>query len=328
MWADDLFRKNQGKELEEGDRFQLRKLVKYTNDGIRAGNEATFELGHEMIAYYTRTGKFPGPKKRAQLGARAQQTVRYHVHLYNQTHGGFFSHLNPIKLISAAANVVSKVAPFVEMAVSLVPVAGQIYSVAKAAVNIGTSLAKGRPLTDAFIDSAIGFIPGGAVAQRAARAVIAVAKGRSLTGELVDQLKEQFPGAEHAITVASAMVHGQNLQQAAMAEVKSLAGDQIKALKLPIPEGIHIPYAQQGGFKIAMGVLERTKLPSGVPLTPAAALAIRERLTPVAKLGFDAALRMRTLKHYQAGSRNIPAPMPLLRGATLITSKGLVRLAA
>lgn len=322
--AREAFVKAQGREPTEGDEFQLKKLVRYTRDGLRALNEATFELGHEMIHYYVTTGKFPGFRVRKRLTVKANNTVARHVHKYQEDHPSFFSHLNPVHLISAAANVVSKVAPFVEMAVSLVPVAGQIYSVAKTAVNLGTALAKGRPLTDAFIDSAIGFLPGGPIAQRAARAVVALAKGRSLTGELLDQVKEQFPGAEHAISVAAGMVHGRSLQDAALSEVKSLAADQIRALKLPVPPDVNVPVHELDGFRIGLGVLNNAKLPSGIPLTPTTALAIRERLLPVAQSGFDRAMSMRALRNFRAGSPHVPPPRlePSFRGVTFISEDG------
>lgn len=321
------FEKFQGHPAEEGDKFQIAKLVKYTRDGLAAGNETTFELGHEMLGFYVRKGQFPGKKSRAQLEARARGTVQAHIHAYHEAHsGGFFSHLNPVKLISAAANVISKVAPFVDMAIKLVPGAGQIYSLAKSGVSLGMSLAKGRPITEAFADAAIAALPGGELAQRAARTVVSLAKGRSLTGAMLDQVKEQFPGAEQAIAVAAGIAHGRNLQELAISEVKSLAVDQIKSLKLPIPEGVKVPIQEQGGFKIALGVLQNSKLPSGVPLTPAAALAIRQRLTPVARMGFDRAMGMRAMKHYKAGSPHIPAPAPILRGATLITARGMIAL--
>lgn len=233
-----------------------------------------------------------------------------------RVHHSPFENLSPAKLISAAADVVSAVGPFVDMAVSLVPGAGQLYNAAKAAVNVGIAFAKGRPLTDAFIDAAVGMLPGGAVAQRAARAVVSVAKGRSLTGELLDQVKEQFPGAEHAIAVTAGIMHGRNLQDAAIDEVKSMAADQIKALKVPLPSGIAMPVEMKNGAEIGYGVLHSKTL------TPAAALAVRAKLAPNAQRGFDRVMSMRALKHARRGSPHAPKPLPSFKGATFVTSDG------
>ncbi len=325
-WAAQ-FEKFQGKPPEEGDKFQIAKLVRYTRDGMKASNETTFELGHEMLGFYVRKAQFPGKKSRAQLEARARGNVQNHINAYHASHSSFFSKLNPAKLISAAANIVSKVAPFVDMAIKLVPGAGQIYSAAKAAVNIGMSLAKGRPLTDAFIDGALAALPGGELAQRAARTVISLAKGRSLTGAMLDQVKEQFPGADKAIAVAAGIAHGRKLQDIAIDEVKGLAASQLKGLKMPLPAGIEIPAGMRKGAEYAMGVLHKTELPNGSPLTPAVALALRKRLPKMQRAGFDRVMAMRALKNFRAGSPNVPRPRPLsFKGATLITERGLVLL--
>jgi hypothetical protein len=326
-WAAQ-FEKFQGKKPEEGDEFQLKKLVKYTRQGIAAMNESTFEAGHGMLGFYVRNGKFPGKKSRDKLVARAVGTVQAHVSAYHEEHSSWFSKLNPAKLIAAAGDVISKVGPFLDMAIKLVPGAGQIYSAAKAAVSIGMSLAKGRPLTDAFIDGALAAMPGGEIAQRAARAVVSLAKGRSLTGALLDQVKEQFPGAEKAITAAAGIAEGRRLQDIAIDEVKDMAASQLKGLKMPIPPGVEIPAGMRKGAMYAVGVLNNAKLPNGLPLTPAAALAIRNRLPKVQRLGFDRIMAMRALKNYRAGSPNIPRPRPLTvpRGTPFVTATGVVAL--
>ena len=325
-WAKQ-FEKFQGKPPEDLDKFQIAKLVRYARSGMATHNEATWETGHQLLGFYVRTGKFPGKKTRDKLAAKGMATTQAHVDAYHASHSSWFSKLNPAKLISAAADVVSKVAPFVDMAIKLVPGAGQIYSAAKSAVTIGMSLAKGRPLTDAFIDGAMAALPGGEIAQRAARAVVSLAKGRSLTGALLDQVKEQFPGADKAITFAAGVMHGRKLQDMAIDEVKGFAASELKSLRVPLPAGVDIPPGLKKGAEYAMGVLNKTTLPNGSPLTPAAALAIRNRLSKVQREGFDRVMSMRALRNFRAGSPNVPRPRPLsLRGATLVTSTGLVRL--
>jgi hypothetical protein len=322
------FKKKLGRDPDEGELGRLRYIVKYGMQAHRAPiNETTLETAWLMLGHFLKDpSKGLPPQKYVMnvLGPRAQAVVQQHINAYHAQHSSFFSKLNPVKLISAAADVVSKVAPFVELAVSFVPVAGQIYSVAKTAVNIGTSLAKGRPLTDAFIDGAVGMMPGGAVAQRAARAVVSLAKGRSLTGAMLDQVKEQFPGADRAIAAAAGIVEGRRLQDIAIEEVKGMAGKELRALKMPIPAGVDIPPGMRHGAEVAVGVLKRSQLPNGAPLTPAAALAIRKRLAPAQRLGFDRILAMRARKNFEQGSRNVPRPVPKVpRGTQWVTSQGV-----
>jgi len=321
-----LWQSRQGRPPTPEEYALLAEQVRQIQGGMARHEELTFEHHHFVLDFLTKHGRmptgYPSNDHGENQGLVRQAMARHdaHVQAYDAAHPSFWSHLSPAHLIAAAGNVVSAAAPFVEMAVSMVPVAGQLYSAAKTAVNIGTALAKGRPLTDAFIDSALGFLPGGAVAQRAARAVMAIAKGRSLTGELLDQVKEQFPGADHAIAVAAGIAHGRNLQELAVNEVKNMAADQIHALALPIPPGVEVPANLQHGFRVAMGVLESPTL------TPAAALALRARLGPLEQQGFDRAMQMRVLKHARAGSPHVPPVLPELRGTTLVTHEGPVQL--
>jgi len=151
---------------------------------------------------------------------------------------------------------------------------------------------------------------------RAARTVVSLAKGRSLTGAILDQVKEQFPGADHAIAVAAGIVHGRKLQDIAIDEVKGFAADKIKALAVPLPSGVHMPIEMKNGAEIAYGVLHSKTL------TPAAALAVRVKLAPNARQGFDRVMSMRALKHARRGSPHTPRPVPLLKGATFVTREG------
>lgn len=322
------FVKRMGREPDEGEAGRLKYIVKYAKQGLRAPiNETTFENGHGMLEYYLKDPSRGLPPKKlvnpgGAIAEAARARVQQHIHEYNEAHSSVFSKLNPAKLISAAADVVSSVAPFVDMAIKMVPGAGQIYSIAKAGVSIGMSLAKGRPLTDSFIAATLTALPGGELVQRAARTVVSLAKGRSLTGAMLDQVKEQFPGADHAITVAAGIVNGRRLQDLAVDEVKGLAASQLKTLKLPIPSGVDIPPGLKTGAELAMGVLHSKELPNGSPLTPAAALAVRRRLSPVQRQGFDRIMAMRVLRHERAGSKNIPRRVPSMKGATLFTEDG------
>lgn len=323
------FEKFQGKPPEEGDKFQIAKLVKYTKDGMRAANESTFEMGHEMLGFYVRKGVFPGKKARAQLEARARGSVQNHINAYHASHSSFFSKLNPVKLISAAANVVTKALPFVKTALSLVPGIGTGINMALSAAE---SLAKGRPLTDAFLDAAKSALPGGPVAQSAFTAAVSLAKGQRIDEALLNAAKSNLPPeAQKAFDVGVAIAHGRNIQDAVISEVKNLAADQIKGLKLPIPVGIEVPAGMQNGFKVGLGVLNNAKLPSGIPLTPAAALAIRKRLSVTDRIGFDRAMAMRALKNAKAGSPHVrmPKKRPVFAAeqpTMMVTEAGLVHL--
>jgi hypothetical protein len=322
------FEKFQGKPPEEGDKFQITKLVKYTRGGIAAGNEATFETGHQMLGFYVRTGKFPGKKSRDKLAAKGMATTQAHVNAYHASHSSFFSKLNPVKLISAAANVVTKALPFVKTALSLVPGIGTGINMALSAAE---SLAKGRPLTDAFLDAAKSALPGGPVAQSAFTAAVSLAKGQRIDEALLSAAKSNLPPeAQKAFDVGVAIAHGRNIQDAVISEVKNLAADQIKGLKLPIPPGIEVPAGMQHGFQVGLGVLNNAKLPSGIPLTPAAALAIRKRLPIAQRIGFDRAMAMRALKNYRAGSPHVPRPkhrsLEADQPTVMITEAGLVQI--
>lgn len=328
------FVKRVGREPTEGDEGRLKYIVKYSKQAFRAPiNETTLEAGYEMLGYFLKNpeGGLP-PQKLFKPGGRlaekARATVQSHINAYKASHSSWFSKLNPAKLISAAANIVSKVAPFIDMAIKLVPGAGQLYSIAKAGVTMGMALAKGRPLTDAFVDATLSALPGGELVQRAARTVISLAKGRSLTGAMLDQVKEQFPGAEKAITIAAGIANGRKLQDMAIDEVKGLAASQLKGLRMPLPSGVDIPPGMKKGAEYAMGVLHKTELPNGAPLTPAAALAIRKRLSKAQRMGFDRVMSMRALKNLRAGSPHVPRPRPLTvpRGTPFVTATGVVAL--
>jgi hypothetical protein len=307
-----------------------RRLADYINSGSVKGSEVQFEWGHEIATYWVKNDKYPSAKVRQKLRARAEYAHAYHEYMYKKTHPSFFSQFSPAKLISAAADVVSAVAPFVKTALSLVPGIGTGINMA---ISAAESLAKGRPITDAFAEAAMSAIPGGPVAQTAARTALAIAKGQRIDEAVLSAAKANLPPvAQKAFDVGLAIAHGRNLQDIAIDQVKSLAADQIHGLKLPIPAGIDVPLPEQGGFKIALGVLEKSHLPTGAALTPSAALAIRARLEPAARAGFDRAMSMRALKNLRSGSPHVPRPklerraaQPNLRGAWFVTSDGRVQ---
>ena len=327
------FRKKVGREPDESEVKRLQYIVKYSRLAFRAPiNETTLETGHLMLAYYLRDPSrgLPPQKYVANvLGPKAQAVVRSHKESYAAAHSSVFSKLNPVKLISAAADVVSKAVPFVKTALSLVPGIGTGINMALSAAE---SLAKGRPLTDAFLDAAKSALPGGPVAQSAFTAAVSLAKGQRIDEALLSAAKSNLPPeAQKAFDVGVAIAHGRNIQDAVISEVKNLAADQIKSLKLPIPVGVEVPAGMQNGFKVGLGVLNNAKLPSGIPLTPAAALAIRKRLSVTDRIGFDRAMAMRALKNYKAGSKNVPRPKKKLvfaveQPSMMITESGLVHL--
>lgn len=327
------WQKRNGSDPPANVRKLLAEQIRKIKEGMALHQELTFEHHHEVLSFVVQHGKNPTgyPSndigENARLVQKAIATVHAHEKHYDDTHPSFFQKLNPAKLIAAAANVVSSALPFVKTALSLIPGIGTGINMALSAAE---SLAKGRPITDAFADAALAAVPGGPVAQTAARTALSLAKGQRIDQALLESAKANLPPvAQKAFDVGLAIAHGRNLQDVAIEQVKNLAADQIHGLKLPIPSGIDVPLHEQGGFKIALGVLEKSHLPSGVPLTPAAALAIRSRLEPAAKAGFDRAMSMRALKHLRAGSAHVPRPRiakrstaPHLKGATFITADG------
>lgn len=327
------FKKKLGRDPDEGETGRLRYIVKYGMQAHRAPiNETTLETAWLMLDHYLRDPSKGLPSQKfvmKVLGPRAQGVVQQHINAYHASHSSFFSKLNPVKLISAAANVVTKALPFVKTALSLVPGIGTGINMALSAAE---SLAKGRPLTDAFLDAAKSALPGGPVAQSAFTAAVSLAKGQRIDEALLSAAKSNLPPeAQKAFDVGVAIAHGRNIQDAVISEVKNLAADQIKGLKLPIPVGIEVPAGMQNGFKVGLGVLNNAKLPSGIPLTPAAALAIRKRLSVTDRIGFDRAMAMRALKNARAGSPHVrmPKKRPVFAAeapSMMITEQGLVHL--
>lgn len=327
------FEKVTGRPASDDEKRVLAQEVRMINGGVRRLEELTFEHHHGVVEFFAKYGRLPSHYPRSnttgengQLVRAAMDRVAQHVDKYHADHPSFFSHLNPVKLISAAANVVSAALPFVKTALSLVPGVGTGINMALSAAE---ALAKGRPLTDAFVDGLKSAIPGGPIAQTAFNTAVGLAKGQRIDEAALNAAKAELPPvAQKAFDVGLAVAHGRNLQDVAIDQVKSLAADQIKGLKLPIPDGVKVPIHEIGGFKIGLGVLKNATLPGlpHVPLTPAAALEIRNRLTPAAQAGFDRAMGMRAMKHYRAGSPHVPKPQPSLRGATFVTRDGARRI--
>jgi hypothetical protein len=157
---------------------------------------------------------------------------------------------------------VRDIAPYVKTVVSFVPGVGTGVA---AAIAAGTAIAEGRTITDAVKESVLAAVPGGDLAQMAARAAAKIADGGSLTTATLDAVKSQLPsGALEAVDVLQRVAKGQNVAVAT-----------VNALKT------RLPAEAQHGIDLA---LEAAK---GGNLKTAVLHAVRANLPPAAQKGLD-----------------------------------------
>ena len=201
----------------------------------------------------------------------------------------------------------SSVASYVTIVTSLVPGIGQVGAGILGALAAANALAQGQSITDSLINAAeqaaMAAIPGGSVGnvvKKVAAEAIAAAKalmsGDSLDQVALDRIRAQLPAeAQKALDVTVALAHGKKLQDIVVDNVKQFGADQLGKLASRGGELLaHSPALQQAakdlkgtaesGFKLATGTLAHTGI------SPAALAALRDKLDPSGKVGFDKAI--------------------------------------
>jgi hypothetical protein len=221
-------------------------------------------------------------------------------------------------------DVITTVAPFIQMGLSFIPGIG---TVASAAIGAGIALAEGRPITDALIEAARGAFPGGPIAAKAVetavRTIANLAQGQSLDVALVDGLRKSLSKTEQmAFDSAVALAQGKKIQDIALAGVGAIspaAGTVLTAIAdgRSLDAGL---LAQAGAAQAGLSPEARTAMSAVTTLaqkgsiTEAAANAARSRLPPNARAPFDAALaiaqkrdpRQAIIQSHQNTSPNTP----------------------
>lgn len=205
--------------------------------------------------------------------------------------------LSQLKDQLASAHTVSQYAGLIT---SAVPGIGQAVAGVDGALAAAYAISQGMPVTAALIDAAksaaLKALPGGAVVQRAASEAFeigkALANGQSLDKIALDRARANLPPeAQRAFDVGLAVAQGKKAQeiltQGVLALAPKLSGDGAKLLAAsPILSraAIALSGPSREGFAIASGLLAR----QGVP--PVAVAALRNRLTPAQRIGFDKAV--------------------------------------
>lgn len=217
------------------------------------------------------------------------------------------------------------VAPYVQTVIGVVPGLG---TVASGAIGAGLALANGQPITQALVAATKGALPGGPLAQSVfsvaesaiqgkpiaeiglsaipgmndtqRKAIVAavnvakdVAKGKKVTDTVYQNAMKQLPNeAQKALTIGIALGHGANLQKTLVKNVKL---DDVKAFgslggkiapKNPVfNAGLNTlkDVKVKTGFKVGMGL-------STAKLKPIDIVAVRAKLPPKQKKGFDMAM--------------------------------------
>lgn len=198
----------------------------------------------------------------------------------------------------------SNVAQYVAVVASFVPGVGQIGAGISGALAAANALAHGQNITDAIVqgveDAALSAIPGGSVGKivrKAAEEAIAVAKGiiagKSIDHIALERLRSQLPAeAQKALDLTVAVLQGQKLQNIIVDGVKNFGpealgklastGNEIIKMSAPLQNAAKgLVGKAEEGFHLATGVLSRTGIP------PAALTALRAKLDPEGRVGFD-----------------------------------------
>lgn len=206
-------------------------------------------------------------------------------------------------------------APYAQTVVSMVPGIGSGVSGAIAAAS---ALAQGRPISEAAMAAVKGALPGGPLASAGFDLARKVASGQNVAASALSAARDQLPKeARAAFDVGLALTQGKKMQDALVSAVANLT-----------PAGM-VPFAKVGaaltnlapnmkalrtalsmkekmGFDIVNGVLAH----SGVP--EHALLALRQKLGPEAKRGFDAAIATQAKLVKKGALRSVP---PMIKDA-------------
>lgn len=233
------------------------------------------------------------------------------------------------------------IAPYAATVVSMVPGVGTGVS---AAIGAASALASGKPITEALISAARNALPGGPLAQSAFDVVHAAASGKKITdialsaiplppeqkealrqgievakdvaaGKRIDKIllnrvndnmKFLPDGVRQAAQVGMALGQGKNIQNSmmaagapdALAKFAGLGKDKIKLDAVLGAGHASIPETLKKGFELGAGV-------SQFKVSPTELHAIRSKLTPDQKGGFDMALST----HVGKLTKSLPANM-------------------
>jgi len=221
-------------------------------------------------------------------------------------------------------------APYAQTVVSMVPGVGSGVSGAIAAAS---ALAQGRPISEAAMAAVKGALPGGPLASAGFDLARKVASGQNVAASALSAARDQLPKeARAAFDVGLALTQGKKMQDALVSAVANLT-----------PAGM-VPFAKVGaaltnlapnmkalrtalsmkekmGFDIVNGVLAH----SGVP--EHALLALRQKLGPEAKRGFDAAIATQAKLVKKGALRSVPPMIKDAPGAAALAAAAARRAA-
>ena len=221
-------------------------------------------------------------------------------------------------------------APYAQTVVSMVPGVGSGVSGAIAAAS---ALAQGRPISEAAMAAVKGALPGGPLASAGFDLARKVASGQNVAASALSAARDQLPKeARAAFDVGLALTQGKKMQDVLVSAVANLT-----------PAGM-VPFAKVGaaltslapnmqalrtalsmkekmGFDIVNGVLAH----SGVP--EHALLALRQKLGPEAKRGFDAAIATQAKLVKKGALRSVPPMIKDAPGAAALAAAAARRAA-
>jgi hypothetical protein len=188
-------------------------------------------------------------------------------------------------------------APYVQTVTSMVPGVG---SGVAGAIGAASALAQGRPITEAAMAAVRAAVPGGALAQGGFDLARRLAKGQKVTGALLSSARSQLPKeAQAAFDTGLALAQGKKMQDVLVKGVLKLTPEGMTPLakagatlaKID-PKMRGLRNALSGKEKIGFDLVNGMLAHSGVP--EHAVLALRQKLGPEAKRGFDAAIAVQS----------------------------------
>ncbi len=140
-------------------------------------------------------------------------------------------------VVSTFEDVVSKIAPFAELAISFVPGVG---AVVNGAIAAGISLAEGNSITDALLSGTANALPGGPLIKAAFDVGVGIVKGEKVSTIALNTARDNLPGGAAAVAafdVAVSLAVGQQVQHGNIAAVQVLDPSAPKVIVPPAPVG-------------------------------------------------------------------------------------------
>lgn len=197
--------------------------------------------------------------------------------------------------LKAQLKTVKEAAPYAQMVISVVPGVGTGVS---AAIAAGVALAEGRSIDEIGKAAIRGSIPGGPIAVAAYDTALRVAAGGNVAQAAIESARAALPeNVRQAFDVGLAVVTGENIQNAITNGLVALAPEQVQQVLsageraiASVPGLKAVAQAAKNshetyGMRLASGLLSQ----AGV--NQKAVAALRDRLAPNQKAGFDAVLR-------------------------------------